>query len=92
MLGAVTPGERLILLRLGVTGHGIAAPWSEAGTINDVDYFTASYPVRGFYADPGPLNCSAERDSVAGAIPNSVTFTIWGYFVDCPTCRMAAHH
>src|SRR5438445_1232922 len=43
-----------------------------AGTL---DYFVASQLVR-FYADPGPIQCSAERDSTAGANPDSVTFTI----------------
>ena len=48
-------------------------------------YFVASESVR-FYAYPGPIKVFAERDSFAGANPNSVTFTISGYLVNCPTC------
>jgi hypothetical protein len=58
-----------------------AAHTSVAG----LDYFVSSGPVR-FYSGPGPVYCFAERNSIAGANPNSVTFTISGYFVDCPTC------
>lgn len=54
-----------------------------AGTL---DYFVASGPVR-FYSGPGPVYCFAERNSTTGANPNSVTFTVSGYFVDCPTCQ-----
>jgi hypothetical protein len=51
------------------------------------DYFVVSEAARS-YVDPGPVNCFAERDSVAGANPDSVTFTISGYFVDCPDCAL----
>jgi hypothetical protein len=50
------------------------------------DYFVVSEALR-VYANPGAIQCSAERDSFAGANPDSVTFTISGYFVDCPTCQ-----
>ena len=61
--------------------------WQSQGSNADGsrDYFVVSEALRG-YANPGPINCFAERDSFAGANPNSVTFTISGYFVDCPTC------
>jgi len=61
--------------------------WDSQGSNADGsrDYFVASQLVR-FYANPGPIQCFAERDSTAGANPNSVTFTISGYLVDCPEC------
>ena len=61
--------------------------WHSQGSNADGsrDYFVASQLVR-FYANPGALRCFAERNSVAGANPDSVTFTISGYLVDCPTC------
>ena len=50
-------------------------------------YPTQAASVVRFYIQPGPTQCSAERDSFAGANPDSVTFTISGHFVDCPTCQ-----
>jgi hypothetical protein len=61
--------------------------WDGQGTNagGTLDYFVASDAVR-VSANPGPTQCFAERDNVTGASPDSVTFTISGYFVDCPTC------
>ncbi len=61
--------------------------WDSQGSNADGsrDYFVVSEALR-VYANPGPIRCFAERDSTAGANPNSVTFTISGYLVDCPTC------
>ena len=61
--------------------------WKSHGSNADGsrDYFVVSEALR-VYANPGPISCFAERDSTAGANPDSVTFTISGYLVDCPTC------
>src|SRR5439155_23134862 len=61
--------------------------WDSQGSNADGsrDYFVVSEALR-VYANPGPIQCFAERDSTAGANPNSVTFTISGYLVNCPTC------
>ena len=61
--------------------------WHSQGSNADGsrDYFVVSEALR-VYANPGAISCFAERNSVAGANPDSVTFTISGYFVDCPTC------
>ena len=72
---------------IGHTSRGHGPPISAQGSNADgtLDYFIASQLVR-FYADPGPISVFAERDSFGGANPDSVTFTISGYFVDCPEC------
>ena len=51
------------------------------------DYFVASQLVRMDFSHPGEaVSVLGERDSNLGENPSSVTFTISGYFVDCPEC------
>jgi len=68
----------------GVHGQNYPFGSNADGTL---DYWIGSQPIR-FYAQPGPIRCFAERDSFAGANPNSVTFTIVGYLVNCPDCAL----
>jgi hypothetical protein len=90
VFGAMLTGQKMVSVeidfRVSVNGnyhHEVEPQGSNAdGTL---DYFIASALVRS-YVNPGPISCFAERNSFAGANPNSVTFTISGYFVDCPTC------
>jgi len=49
------------------------------------DYFVAGQLVHMDFG-PGDVSVLAERDSTVGENPASVTFTISGYFVDCPDC------
>jgi hypothetical protein len=81
----VVRGEVAETLTLAPARWGIQYTPQGSNADRTRDYFVATQPVR-IYADPGSITCSAERDSVAGANPDSVTFTISGYFVDCPTC------
>jgi hypothetical protein len=90
VLGKMLAPQRLVLGGIGSGQPGGKVHWLEikvqgSNADGTLDYFVASQLVR-FYQDPGPVRCLAERDSTAGANPASVTFTISGYFVDCPTC------
>jgi len=90
VLGKMLAPQRLVLGGMGSGQPGGKVHWLDIkvqGSNADatLDYFVASQLVR-FYQDPGPVRCLAERDSTAGANPASVTFTISGYFVDCPEC------
>ena len=93
VFGAMLPAQKMVRSWIHVHGRGdtmatggdIPVEQQGANASGTIDYFVASRLVR-FYADPGPVLCFAERDSFAGANPDSVTFTISGYFVDCPEC------
>jgi hypothetical protein len=52
------------------------------------DYFVASQLVRMDFSHSGVVSVLGERDSNLVENPSSVTFTISGYFVDCPTCAL----
>ncbi len=96
-IATVPAGKRLVIEHVSALGTmlptqkvingGSDVIWTDPFGIIDGsrDYFVVSEALR-VYANPGPIRCFAERDSTAGANPNSVTFTISGYLVDCPTC------
>ena len=88
VLGKMNTGQRLVRVNFRkASGLKTETEVKEVGTDanGSTDYFVVSEALR-TYANPGLLQCFAERDSFAGNNPNSVTFTISGYFVDCPTC------
>ncbi len=86
LFGSMLTGQQLVRARLQTGNPPVYSELRfniQGGNVEVTrDYFVGSQ----FYAQPGPISCFAERNSTAGANPASVTFTVSGYFVDCPTC------
>ncbi len=87
VFSAMLPHQKVINTLIEQAEQGVHGQNYPFGSNADgtLDYWIGSQPIR-FYAQPGPIQCFAERDSTVGANPNSVTFTIVGYLVNCPTC------
>ena len=93
VFGAMLPGQKMVRARLRVTyrfsvfGHSLVISAQGSNADGSRDYFVASQLVRMDFSHPGEaVSVLGERDSNLGENPSSVTFTISGYFVDCPEC------
>ena len=88
VFGTMLPGQKMIRASIQTEDVSIYLRISPQGSNagGSRDYFIASED----WHVTGKLRPSfrgtGERDSFAGANPDSVTFTISGYLVDCPEC------
>src|SRR5437899_3945 len=88
VFGTMLPGQKMIRASIQTEDVSIYLRISPQGSNagGSRDYFIASE----HWSITGKVRPSfrgtGERDSFAGANPDSVTFTISGYLVDCPEC------
>jgi hypothetical protein len=89
VFGTMLPGQKLVRATIQTEDVSIYLRISPQGSNagGSRDYFIASGAVWTVTGKVHPVfRGTGERDSFAGANPDSVTFTISGYFVNCPTC------
>ena len=87
--GRMLPFEKMVrfTIRYGIFSHSVVCTPQGSSADGSRDYFVASQLVRMDFSHPGEaVSVLGERDSNLGENPSSVTFTISGYFVDCPEC------
>jgi len=88
VFGTMLPGQKMIRASIQTEDVSIYLRISPQGSNagGSRDYFIASEDWRVTGKLRPSFRGTGERDSFAGANPDSVTFTISGYLVDCPEC------
>ncbi len=89
VFGAMLPGQKMVravMHRFSVFGHSLVISAQGSNADGSRDYFVASQLFRVSFSHDAVIVGLAERDSSLVENPGSVTFTVSGYLVDCPTC------